>query len=674
MRRSLSLSASLTALAYAGFAFSGAAWAQASATATPSPDLAGQTAANAPVEVVVVATRSAELLDKVGASVTVLTLPQIRADQELVISDIIARTPGVSFVRNGGVGGTTSVSIRGADTDQTVVLIDGVQLNDPSSPSGGFDFSSLLTSDISRIEVLRGPQSTLYGSQAMGGVVNIVTADPTKPFEGDAQVEGGSYGTGYAKLGLGGHDGAWTWRVAGSAYATSGISAFDKAFGGKEDDGYRNQALTARVAYAFTPDVSLDLRGFYVQSRAKFDGFSTPTFNFGDDAEFGATRQTVLYSGLNFGLFDDRLRNRLAAQYTLIQRDSYDPADAPIAQTFDGRGTNARIEYQGVYSFAPGWLGTFGAQSERSSIAVATPAFNDPASPSYFPPGSPPVKSDVTINSAYGQLQAEVIPGLNLTGGLRYDDHSTFGGHTTGQASAAWALNGGATILRASYGRAFKAPSLYQLYSAYGNTTLAPEQSNGWDGGVEQKFWDGRIDLQATAFIRETTDLINFVSCFSTTTPQCSSGRFGYYDNVAKAKAHGVELSGAVHPLAGLDITANYTFTDSEDRSPGSATFGKFLARKPEDLANLGVSYVWPFKLTTGVAIRYAGSSFDNAANTSSGRLKSYTLTDLRASYPLGHGLEVYGRVENLFDKAYETAYQYGSLGRAGYLGVRAAF
>ena len=490
-----------------------------------------------------VAARAPELTDKIGSSVSVLTLPQIRADQELVISDIIARTPGISFVRNGGVGGTTSVSIRGADTDQTVVLIDGVQLNDPSAPSGGYDFSNLVTGDISRIEVLRGPQSTLYGSQAMGGVINIVTADPTRPFQGDAQVEGGSYGTGYAKIGMGGRDGALTWRLAGSSYTTSGVSAFDKAFGGKEDDGYRNQSLSARLGYAFTPDVSLDLRALYTQSRTKFDGFSTPNFNFGDDSEFGATRQTVLYSGLNFGLLGGQLRNRLAAQYTLIQRDSYDPTDAPVAKTFDGRGTNARIEYQGDYQIAPGWLGTFGAQSERSAITASSPAFD-------FPPGfPPPTKADVTINSGYGQLQAEVVPGLNLTGGLRYDDHSTFGGHTTGQASAAWALNGGATILRASYGGAFKAPSLYQLYSDSGNTALKPEEANGWDGGVQQKFWDGRIDLQATAFLRDTTDLINYVSCLSTATPLCANGRYGYYDNVAKARGvrAGAERLGAPH-------------------------------------------------------------------------------------------------------------------------------
>ena len=545
-----------------------------------------------------------------------------------------------------------------------MVLIDGVKLNDPSSPGGGFNSGDLLIGDIARIEVLRGPQSTLYGSQAIGGVVNIVTADPTKPLQGDAQVEGGTYSTGYAKVGVGGREGALTFRLAADTYTTTGISAFDQKLGGKEPDGYRNEGVSGRLGYAFAPDVSLDLRGVYTQARAKFDGFSTPTFSFGDDREYGATRESVGYAGLNFGLLDGQLKNRVATQYTLTQRDSYDPADAPTTKTFDGRGTNERAEYQGVYAIAPGWQGTFGAESERQSITTSSPAFD-------FPPGLAPTKANATINSGYGQLQAEVIPGLNLTGGARYDDHSTFGGHATGQAAAAWSLNGGNTILRASWGQGFKAPTLYQLFSTYGNTALKPEQADGWDAGVQQRFWGGKIDLQATYFSRDTTNLITFVSCLSTTAPHCTNGRFGFYDNVQRAEARGVELNGSVRPIAGLEFTANYTHLDDTNRSAG-ANYGKDLARRPDDTANVAASYVWPVNLTTGVAIRYAGDSFDDAANKT--RLKSYSLVDLRASYPLGHGLELYGRVENLFDKAYETAFKYGSLGRAGYLGLRATF
>ena len=666
MRHALLASASLLLLA-------GAVRAETSsppASTAPSPDVAGPAAANAAPEVVVVADRAPEPLDKVGQSVTVLTLPQIQADQELVVSDILARTPGVSFVRNGGPGQATSFFIRGAESDQTAVLIDGVKLNDPSAVGNGFNFADLLVGDISRIEVLRGPQSTLYGSQAIGGVVNIVTADPQTAFGGDLQLEGGSYGTGYGKASVGGREGPLTWRLAANAYTTDGTSAFDSRRGGREADGYRNSGVTARVGYAFSPDVSLDVRALFTQAHNDFDGFSTPTFSFGDDAETGSTRETLLYSGLNFALLDGRLKNRVAGQFTLTQRDNDDPTQAPT-RTFDGRGTNARAEYQGSYLIAPGYTATFGAEHERQAIATSSPAF------AAF--GTPVTKADVHIDSGYGQLQAEVVPGLNLTGGLRYDDHSTFGGHTTGQAAAAWSLPAllpfGATVLRFSYGSGFKAPSLYQLYSEYGNTALRPEQAEGYDGGVEQRFWGGRGSVQATWFSRDTTDLITFVSCFGApATGLCATrGAFGgYYANINRSNAEGLELSGALKPLEALDLTANYTFTDARDRSPGSATFDKLLARRPQDTANLTADYRLPFGLKTGLAVRYSGRTFDDAADTT--RVKAYTLVDLRASYPVRPGLEAYARIENLFDRQYETIYQYGTLGRAGYVGVRATF
>ncbi len=630
----------------------------------PPPDVAGGAAANAVDQVVVVADRLAEPLDKVGQSFTVLTRDQIRADQEPVVSDILARTPGVTFSRNGGVGEVTSLNIRGAVTDQTVVLIDGVKLNDPSSPGGGYNFGDLLVGDIARIEVLRGPQSTLYGSQAIGGVVNIVTAEPTKPLEGDAQVEGGTYGTASAKAAIGGRDQGLTWRLAATDYSTTGVSAFDRALGGREPDGYANQGVSGRVGYEVNPAVSLDVRGLFLNSRVKFDGYSTPTHAFGDDGESGKTQEGVAYAGLNVALLDGRLKNRIAGQYTSILRDNYDPADAPTTTTFHGLGTTARAEYQGVFAVAPGWQALFGAEHEQSTMTTSSPAFDAP--------GARPVTGVARIDSGYGQLQAEALPGLNLTGGLRYDDHSTFGGHAVGQTAAAWSLNGGATVLRASWGQGFKAPSLYELYSAYGNLGLHPEQANGWDGGVEQRAWGGRLDVQATYFGRDTTNQIAFVNCLSKAAPLCATGRYGYYSNVARARAQGLELAGALRPLKGLTVEVNYTFTDVKDRSVGASTYGKQLARIPRDAANASASYVWPIKLTTAVAVRYAGQSYDDAANTIA--LKAYTLVDLRADYPLMRGLDVFGRIENLADTRYETTYRYGTLGRAAYIGLRASF
>lgn len=650
--------------------------AQVGGAADPSAGGPGSAGPASVQEVVVVANRTPEPLQTVGQSVTLITLPEIRRTQTVIVSDLLARTPGVSFSRNGGPGEATQVRIRGAEADQTVVLIDGVKLNDPASTGGGFNFANLLTGDVTQIEVLRGPQSTLYGSQAIGGVVNIITAEPFKTLGGDLQLEAGDYATGYGKVGVGGKSGPLSWRLAGSYYTTDGVSAFDRnvftaagerrrgVVGGLESDGYHNGGLTARATYAFSPDVALDLRVYYASARNQFDGFPPPRFAFADDLEFGRTRELVDYTGLNLKLLDGRLKNRVALQYTDIQRENVNPEQKVTTRTFDAEGENLRGEYQGVLTLRPGYTAVFGAEHEEQRFTTV--------SPSASTPNPAPVRGDATIDSGYGQLQAEVIPNLNLTGGVRYDEHSTFGGATTGQASAAWALNGGATVLRASYGRGFKAPALFQLYSQFGNLGLVPEEANGWDAGVEQKLWNGRARVQATWFGRDTSNLITFVSCFGVATAACKLQPGGYYNNIARTEAQGLELSGTVRPIENLELAANYTFTDARDRSPGAVTNGRELARRSRDTANLSGTYVWPFELSTGIAVRYAGRSFDNAANTT--RLKSYVLVDLRAAYPLGPGLELYGRVENVTDEAYETIFRYGALGRAAYAGVRLSF
>ncbi len=608
---------------------------------------------------VVVANRNPEPLYKIGNSVTVLDAQTIRASQAVSVSDLLDQTPGVTVVRNGGVGQTSSLGIRGALAEQTLVLIDGVQVNDPSSPGGGFDFSNLLTGDIARIEILRGSQSTLWGSQAIGGVVNIVTALPSKALQGDVSAEGGARDTQYYRGGVGGTIDAVSFRLAGGYYSTSGISAFDKAFGGKELDGFNAGAFSGRLLFDATKDIQLDLRAYYTQSKTAFDGFSTPNFNFGDDSEYGTVRQFVDYTGLNIQAFDGRLRNRLAFQYASTHRRLYDPADAPVTETFFGDGATTRFEYQGTADLAPGYTAVFGAQHERTTLVTGTPAFD-------FGP-TPPLRAQDAIDSGYGQVQGEVIKGLTLTGGVRYDSHDRYGGHTSGQAAAAWSLNGGATILRASWGQGFKAPSLYQLFSDFGNPALKPETSDSFDAGVEQRLAGGRVVVGATYFRLASHQLINFADCTDPKNPLCPARPFGFYDNVARALSQGVELQGSAALAPGLTVSGNYTYTDAQDRSTG-----KDLARRPRHTANATVSYQWPIKLSTAVAIRYASRSFDDAANTVA--LHGYTLVDLRASFPVTEKIEIYGRIENLFDEHYEVALHYGTLGRGAFVGVRARF
>jgi vitamin B12 transporter len=626
-----------------------------------APDEAGASAATAVDQVVVTANRTPAPIQRVGQSFTIITTAQIQADQETDIADIVARTPGVSLARNGGPGEAASLFLRGADSDQTLVLVDGVKINDPSDPGSGYDFSNLMTGDVARVEILRGPQSTLYGSEAIGGVVNVITADATRPLEGEARLEGGSYGTAYASASVGGKEDRFAWRVGAYYNSTDGVSAFDKTFGGVGSDPFHTAGATGRFHYDITPRLQFDERAYFTWSRNEFDGYDTPSGYFGNDNEFGRTTQIVDYTGLNLSLLGGRFQNRLAYEYSGIDRRNEDPDQGGTKFTFLDVGETNIAEYEGTFAIAPSASAVFGAQSERSTIDANSPLF------------PPAVTAGSTINSGYGQMTSEVLPGLTLTAGGRYDDHSRFGGHGTAQASAAWSLNDGNTVLRASFGQGFKAPSLYQLYSPYGNLSLRPEEANGWDAGVEQRFLDGRIDVQATYFGRVTRNLIEFISCYGVTTGGCATNTAGgYYDNVSRAEAEGVELQAAWKVTHRFSLTGNYTYDAVVDRSPGAFDYGQQLARRPRNTANVTASYLWPNRLRTDLAIRYADRGFDQNGNVIP--LQSYTLWDVRASYPLNARLEIYGRIENLTDKHYETAYQYGTLGRAAYGGVKLSF
>ena len=204
-------------------------------------------------EVVVVANRAPEPLSKVGNSVTVLDQQAIQESQKVEVSELLATTPGITFSRNGGPGTSTSVYIRGANSAHTVVLLDGVVLNDPSLIGGNFDFGNLLVGDISRIEILRGAQSTLYGSQAIGGVINIITTEPQPGLGGDVQAEGGSLSTGLAKGGVGGKFDNWSFRLGATYYATDSVPALDTRYGGTITDPFHDSVVSGRATYDFSP-------------------------------------------------------------------------------------------------------------------------------------------------------------------------------------------------------------------------------------------------------------------------------------------------------------------------------------------------------------------------------------------------------------------------------------
>lgn len=588
-------------------------------------------------ETIVVTATGADLaLDKTGQAITVVESDTIQLRQNAVLSDLLATTPGVTVSRNGGIGTTTTVRIRGAEGDQTLTLIDGVRVNDPSSPGGGFDFGNLLTGNIERVEILRGPNSVPWGSQAIGGVVNIVTARPTETLKANVRAEYGYKDSAQIVGNVSGTAGKLFASLGGGYFRDDGISA---AASGSERDGYRNYGVNGRVELAMTDNITLDLRGYFSKGKLDLDGFPAPTYSFADTTEYSKAQQLTGYAGIRAVFADGSFRNNLALTVSDINRDNYEPAFGP-APSFLARGRSERIAYQGDWTISTIVRTVFGAEHERSR----------------FTDGFSPAKT--SVSSLYGQLIVDPVESLTLTGGARLDDHKTYGSKATLSANLAWRPATG-TVIRASYGEGFKAPTLYQLYGFYGDVTLKPETARSYDIGFEQSLLDGAFTFGATAFARKTRNQIDFdLVAFR-------------YNNIALSRAKGVETFISLKPADNFSVSANYTYTDAEGRQVSALNYAPLL-RRPKHSLSLSADWTAWEKAKLGATMRMVSDSRDGFGGFT--RLDGFALVDLRAAVPLGDRLEIYGRVENLFDAQYQTVSGYSTYGRNAHIGVRASF
>ena len=522
----------------------------------------------------------------------------------------------------------------------------------------------MFTDDIARVEILRGPQSILWGSDAIGGVVNVVTVAPTRPLEEDFSVEAGSHRTVDAHAGIGGTSSLLDWRVSGSAFTTDGIPTLA---GGSQANGYTRKAASATTTFHLARNVSLDVRGYWNEARNSYsDTFSLYPSTAIYAGDYATTKQWTAYAGLNVALLDGRWKNRLAVLQNQTDDENYTPIAAP-ALRFVGHGRVRRYEYQGSLDLARQVQLVFGAERKEERMKTGSPY--DAAGPFDLTP------HHADTNSVYAQARVEPVTGLTLNGGVRYDHHSVYGGHTVFSAGGDYTPDGGTTLIRANYDEGFKAPSLYQLYSDYGNTTLRPETARGWEVGLERHF--GKVFTgSATWYERTSRNLIDFAYCPfpipATGAPAaCYVNFFGYYANVDRTRAKGLELA-AMARVGRLFASGNYSFVSSQDRTPGSFTYGRQLPRVPRNLANAELGYDWKGGLTTSVVVRTASSEANDKTYTRI--LAPYALVDLRAEWKLLPGLTVFGRIENVGDKYYQTAYGYNSLRRTGYAGIRTHF
>lgn len=600
--------------------------------ALPAPSLAQDEDA----DIVVTASGIAQPRDESGQAISIIDTARLDTLQSATITDALRTLPGVAVAQRGPVGSQTSVFLRGGNSAQTLVLVDGVRINDPSSPNGAFDFGALQTGNFGRIELLRGANSVIWGSQAIGGVISLTSLAPTDALSVRATAEGGSGSTLRTSASLGGTSGALSGSVGGGYYHTSGISALT---GGTERDGYDAYSANGRLDIALGDNAGIDLRGFYNRGHVEYDS----PFGAGANAlPESRNRQFVGYIGAHATLFDGALVNRIAFTRTDIDRLGTDPV-AFSFNNFDISGSIDRYTYQGELRASEAVTLVFGAEHEETRTSTSFE-------------GAVPDLADNRVTGGYAQLIVRPLPGLTLTGGVRHDDYSDYGGQTTFAANAAFAPNGGATLLRASYAEGFRAPTLSEGQPPFGNPALRPETAENIDIGIEQRLLDDRAIIGVTWFRRTSDDLI----AFSFATFQS--------ENIDRARASGVEVELALRPTDRVDVRASWSRIDAINRSPGAA-FGNRLALRPQDSVTLTADWATPWRVKLGTTVNLVGDSFDDAANTVP--LDGYALVALRAALTLGAGLEAFARVENLFDANYVTVAGYSTYGRGAFAGVR---
>jgi len=630
----------LAGSAFAAVAIAAPAWAQETPASNDDQSVVIADAIRKD-DIVVTATGVPQSPEDIGQAVTVIDRQTIEQRQTVALSDLLATTPGVTVTRNGGLGTLTAVRIRGAEGEQTLTLIDGVRVNDPSSPGGAFDFANLLAGSIDHVEVLRGPNSVPWGSQAIGGVVNVTTMQPADGLQARGNVEYGSFNSVFANGGVSGKSGIVAASLNAGYLKTDGISA---AASGTEPDGYRQVGATGRVQVALTDTISLDLRGYYAHSKVDIDGFAfVPPYLPIDDAEYAKTQELYGYAGLNADFLNGRFKNRVAFTIADINRDNFDPSFSTTTPSFLARGRSERYQYQGDFQVTQQVRFVAGAEHE-------TTRFNDGT-----------LFKSRGVTSFYGEAILSPINRLIITGGLRYDDDSAFGGHTTWGANAVYTLPTETTI-RASYAEGFKVPTLYQLYGPFGlgNKDLKPETARSYDIGIEQKLIGNTVSASATWFHRDTTNQIDY-----------DPGTFSY-GNIDRARAEGVEIALNMRPSNTLTLSAAYSFIDAKNRARTDANFGNDLARRPHQSVSASIDWKTPIGLGVGATVLTVGDSFDDAANLN--RLDGYTIVGLRADFPIGDKFSIYGRVDNLFDEQYTVVRGYNTPGRATYGGIRLKF
>ncbi|HIO69737.1 MAG TPA: TonB-dependent receptor [Nitrospirales bacterium] len=592
-------------------------------------------------EVVVTATRTPVPIEHSTSSVTVIDAEAIAAKQVDTVLDVLRTVRGLDVKQLGGLGGVTSVFMRGGNSNHTLVLIDGVQANSPTT--GAFDFSDLTVENIERIEIIRGAQSTLYGSDAIGGVINIMTKKGAGSVSGFLSSEYGSFGTFQERAGVSGGSERVDYALTVSRLDSDGISRANEKDGNPEEDGYENTTVSGRFGVTVLGDGRLDATIRYTKSEADIDA----AFPFADDLDSTSERDALVlsttFSKSVTSWWDQRLQ--LSLNDDVLQgKDQDEPTD------FSPTGDNGflidiqakRLDWQHDFMLSEQATITAGYELEHQK-ARSRENFT----------------KSLTNQAGYAQLQLNPVDNLFLVAGGRFDANTLYENEFTYKVSGSYHLAQTGTTLRSSYGTGFRGPTLNELFfPGFGNLDLEPETSKGYDVGIEQEVFT-QLVVGATYFHNSFDDLI--VGTFDPATNLFQT------ENINDARSRGIEAYVRVSPMDNLDVQATYTHTATRDRETRLR-----LARRPVNKGNLNIMYAPWDRLQTNLDLLLVDSSFNDTFNSQ--RVAGYGVINMAGSYDITKNVHAFVRIDNLLDQEYEEVFGFGTFGRAAFGGLKLTF
>ncbi|MCA9163508.1 MAG: TonB-dependent receptor [Planctomycetales bacterium] len=569
-----------------------------------------------------------------ASSITVISREELRQRGQQTVGEALRGVVGLDVVRSGGPGGQTSLFMRGAKSEHTKVLVDGISVNDPSAPTRAFDFGNLLVDNIERIEVLRGPQSMVYGSDAIGGVINIVTARGQGPLSLRARSEGGSFGTAQQGLNVSGGDDLIYYSLSGSFLHSDGVSAADSRLGNTERDGYQNVTASGRFGWTPSDAINIDYVFRFIDADREIDSVLPPNFVFTDDL-LRRNLATTFFQRIQLQSF---LMDGLIEQKVGFNFTDYDRSDThPQFQDPRFMGQAKQFDYVANLTLLENnWLtaGLDYLDEQASSTSVTQRTQNNVG---------------LWVQDAWSL--AEI---WTATAGVRFDDHSAAGRAQTYRFTNLVQVPDTNLQFHGTIGTGFRAPALAQNFFPGGNPGLRPERSKGWDIGATHTFSDGRFTLDATYYRNDFTDLIDF-------DPITFIQR-----NIASARASGVEVIGTWMMSPRTTVSANYTLTDTRDLQ-----FQEELPRRPQQKASLTVSRTWLDNRARGnLYVFYVGERLDFASRFGGTVLDDYVLVNLTGNYQLNRHWELFARLDNALNQHYQEAGGFGAPGIAGYGGM----